>query len=44
MTALNRNIFKAKFHQREQPAFESLSYMLSCYEHGINKEIFRFKN
>jgi len=44
MTALNWNIFKAKFHQREQSAFESLSYMLFCYEHGIKKGIFRFKN
>ncbi|MBN8720078.1 MAG: ATP-binding protein [Sediminibacterium magnilacihabitans] len=44
MTTLNWNIFKAKFHQREQSAFESLSYMLFCYEHGIKKGIFRFKN
>lgn len=33
MTALNRNIFKAKFDQREQPALESLFYMLLYYEH-----------
>lgn len=44
MTALNWNIFKIKFHQREQAAFESLAYMLFCYEHGITKGIFRFKN
>ena len=44
MTALNWNIFKTKFHQREQASFESLAYMLFCYEHGITKGIFRFKN
>jgi len=44
MTALNWNIFKTKFHQREQASFESLAYMLFCYEHGIVQGIFRFKN
>lgn len=44
MTALNWNIFKTKFHLSEQAAFESLAYMLFCYEHGIIQGIFRFKN
>lgn len=44
MTTLNWNIFKAKFHLREESAFESLSYMLFYYEHGILKGVFRFKN
>ncbi len=44
MTGLNWNIFKTKFHQRERAAFESLAYMLFCYEYGIRIGIFRFKN
>lgn len=44
MTGLNWNIFKIKFHQRERIAFESLAYMLFCYEHEIRIGIFRFKN
>jgi|SRR3989337_1137421 len=44
MTGLNWNIFKTKFHERERTAFESLSYMLFCYEHDIKIGIFRFKN
>ncbi|MBV4357359.1 AVAST type 4 anti-phage nuclease Avs4 [Pinibacter aurantiacus] len=44
MTALNWNIFRTKFHQRERDAFESLAYMLFCYEHNIKIGIFRFKN
>ena len=44
MTALNWNIFKTKFHQREQTVFESLAYMLFCYEYGITQGVFRFKN
>jgi hypothetical protein len=44
MTQLNWNIFRIKFHEREQAAFESLSYMLFCYEHYIKIGIFRFKN
>ncbi len=44
ITGLNWNIFKTKFHQRERTAFESLAYMLFCYEHKIRIGIFRFKN
>jgi hypothetical protein len=44
MTSLNWNIFKTKFHQFERTAFESLAYMLFCYEHEIRIGIFRFKN
>lgn len=44
MTALNWNIFKTKFHQHEQTVFESLAYMLFCYEYGITQGVFRFKN
>lgn len=44
MTTLNWNIFKAKFHQRENKVFESLAYCLFCYELGIRIGVFRFKN
>lgn len=44
MVGLNWNIFRSKFHLRERAAFESLAYMLFCYEHGIKVGIFRFKN
>jgi hypothetical protein len=44
MTDINWNIFKIKFNEREDKAFERLAYLLFCVEHGINTGIFRFKN
>jgi hypothetical protein len=44
MTGLNGNIFKSKFYQYKRTAFESLAYMLFCYEHERKVGIFRFKN
>lgn len=44
MIKINWNIFKSKFHERERSAFESLAYMLFCYEHNVRIGIFRFKN
>jgi len=44
MITLNWNKFRSKFYLRERAAFESLAYMLFCYEHRIKVGIFRFKN
>ncbi|TCC98507.1 AVAST type 4 anti-phage nuclease Avs4 [Pedobacter hiemivivus] len=44
MTEINWNIFKIKFNEKEQSAFERLSYLLFCSEHGIKKGLFGFKN
>ena len=44
MEEINWNNFKAKFHDREQTAFERLCYLLFCKEHGKDTGIFRFKN
>lgn len=44
MEEVNWNNFKAKFHDREQTAFERLCYLLFCKEHGKDTGIFRFKN
>ncbi len=44
MTEINWNIFKLKFNEREEKAFEQLSYTLFCAEHQIKVGIFRFKN
>lgn len=41
---LNWNNFKAKYNDREQKAFELLSYILFCLEHGQKFGIFRYKN
>lgn len=44
MIDINWNIFKVKFNEKEDKAFERLAYLLFCAEHGINTGIFRFKN
>ena len=44
MIDINWNNYKAKFNGREKNIFESLAYMLFCYEHNIKVGIFRFKN
>jgi len=44
MIDINWNIFKVKFNEKEDKAFERLAYLLFCTEHGINTGIFRFKN
>jgi hypothetical protein len=41
---INWNIFKSKFFEKENKAFERLAYMLFCYEHDIKVGIFKFKN
>jgi len=41
---INWNNFRAKFNNREQPAFERLCYLLFCKEFNKDIGIFRFKN
>lgn len=44
MNEINWQVFKSKFYEKEQKAFEQLSYHLFCGEHGISNGIFRYKN
>lgn len=44
MIEINWNNFRAKFNGKENSVFESLAYMLFCYEYGVRIGIFRFKN
>jgi hypothetical protein len=44
MVNLNWNIFNAKYSQREQKAFEDLSYLLFCAEFNNRIGLFRYKN
>ena len=41
---LNWNLFKARFDQKEQWAFENMAYFLFCSENDCSIGLFRYKN
>ena len=41
---MNWNIFRLKYDEREERAFEQMSYLLFCAEHNNRIGLFRYKN
>lgn len=41
---MNWNVFRLKYDQREEWAFEQMSYLLFCAEHNNRIGLFRYKN